>query len=410
MGDILAPWMPLYAIGIQSSMDTAVAATDGIDADRGGVLLVEHAEFSPGQIIHEEKKLSGESYRQARTGHDYNMGGIDPKTTFPINGSAWNFWSFLWALFQTGSREEAADPYVKQFFHYDSAVMETWLTLVRYMGSGAVSHRLVGAIANQLTLSSDGTMLRGSAEMMAYDHETDHTMSAAEKLFGEHAELVWENATVMLNNDTIDLNGFEIVIPTNKTGPRYNHQNPQKFIQGDLKDMTGTITIPWDSGDTDWDGNVPMTTMKAGTTAVLKIYWGSAPVAAASGELGIICGVKFKDASTEELEGELGWTLPFDLVSGYEYTTGTGTIETTADSAVVSATGTAWDENVHPGDKFVLTDGADAGDHFIKTVDSATQVTLLRALTATDDDCNYRIENSPIFITLADGISRGIGL
>lgn len=85
-------------------------------------------------------------------------------------------------------------------------------------------------------------------------------------------------------------------------------------------------------------------------------------------------------------------------------------LATTASSAVVTSAGAAFiARNIKVGDPFYIVEGSDIGEYEVRSVDSATQITLTTALTATASNIDFWVGGN-WFDVARDNSDVGMGL
>lgn len=335
-----APWADEYAIIVdvptniydQVSADTSAfndatvgASYDfetgkiGVDSNKYGIQLNNHPTFDPGQNIIDQEKAIGTSYRRAGAGYEFQQGTRLPTTTFEFDVTEKNIVPFLWTLFQKGLDEGAASVYLKTFGCYLEAEdsCEAYMTLLRKMSDEDTnSHVIGGAICRSMTLSAtSGEPLRASCEMIGYNMVTDFDFNAQSSIieYDNSAPLLWQNATVELDDSAINIDGFSITITNNAVPKFYDSQHPVKYVLGRIT-VDGTITIPW--GDTNKGSNTEFDHFVAGTDAYLEIYWGN-ETPSADNDFKIFTNMRYTGA-TNTGDDEIGTELPF--VGAYDGT------------------------------------------------------------------------------------------
>lgn len=414
-------WMDRFGLGAQTNMYTAVNCSKGI-------ALNNHPTFDPVQNIVDQEKSIGASYRRAGAGYEFQNTTQSGTTTWEFDVSADSVSHILWAFFQNGALEEAGSPYAKYFIPYeprrtndansDYSDCEVWLTLVRAMAASGTSssHRMVGAIPRSITLSAaSGEPLRASVELIGYDTLTNHNIASDTLTVDAVAPLLWQDATVTLGGNAVNLDNFSITMTNNaalKHGSgvtNYNADSPKRFVFGRFN-AEGTITIPW--GTATEGANTPMNDFVSGNTDRLVIYWGTGgEISTTDLDFSILAHIRRTGAAIVG-DDELGTEIPFVCVcDDWDSSVDpSSSIAIGADDTPVGTT-TAF-TNFDKGDILYLYGATAAGDQthrVVETVTDATNITVFPGYSGTQASLNYRLCSSPLTITCADGSDLTIG-
>jgi hypothetical protein len=393
---------------LQSSYGTPVACTAGIP-------LTNNPDFASGQNIIDQRKATGTPYRNTSTGMEYQQGTKFPTTTFEFDVNPDSVFPILWTLFQKTSFQDA-DPFAKYYIPYDQSVCEVWLTLVKYMGAGAVSHRISDAICNSITFTcEEGQPLKVSASFIGAVYETNRDGSSDTFTFPAVAPLLFQNATFDLDNTAVNMPSYSITISNNARVIPYDAQTGTKIVLGDLE-VTGTFRVPWaqtTEGANEWINN-----HVAGTAGRVSIWWGTMTkaqeIANADNEFSIISNFKTTSA---QIVGEDESLIEVQFAGCSSYSSNSVSTTTTMatggaghDTLTASGAGAALSTNFKYGDIFRLL-GADTASNqrnrMLKTVTSTTQGTVYPAFSKDETGLNYQVWTTPVTITLCDGVSQG---
>ncbi len=314
----LMPNEILYGICQQvTTIDTAAAFTataKGMDYGDHCIPLTNiGVNFAPGQQFVDVRKAHGGPYRKAGTGYEYPKGIQTPTTTLEFDADAWSMSLFFWLLCHAGSSEAA---HVYTFTDWDGVgcATEVWASVVEQMSGALTDSRAIhGCIVRDLTLSAEvGSALKCSANMVGYQIDDDYDCSTGSKVwtFAERAPLMWQDATVELNTNPVNIDGFTLALSNNAVTKHYDAQYPVKHILGDLTG-TGEIVIPW--GTATEGGKTQLTDFLAGTIGRLEIYWGHDLAGiVADGELALDLRIRRTDAE-RVVPDEVGTRIPFEI-------------------------------------------------------------------------------------------------
>ena len=244
-----------------------------------------------------------------------SLNGKQPSFTGESDGNAYLLRTLFWLLFQSGAVETdtaGLAPYMVTCTQYTNPETEVWASILRKLGTdtGDLHHIITGAIVKSLTLSSDGAQLKVSAEFQGRDWSDSFEFDTLAAVLTDPAvaTLMWEDATVKLDANTIMASGFSLTINNNADFKRYNAELAQRVVLGDLT-AEGELTIPRVTGAATEDDNAQIDAMLAGTDKLLTIYWGNSP-ATTAGDLSIIANVRYAEGVTVEGDTELEMKIP----------------------------------------------------------------------------------------------------
>lgn len=251
----------------------------GLEVGKHALPVIGQPPLDPGQIIIDQRKTVGKSTRRTGTGYEYLQAGDAPTVTFEMEATPNMVAFFCWLLFQKGSTEGAETPFAKVFTPYTDAACEIWASILRKMSAAAAdSHVIHGAICQSMTLSSaEGEALKlavtlnGSHFFNVFDFDAQSSVLS----FSEKAPLLFQDATITLDTNSINIPGFSVTITNNAAGKRYATAHVYEFILGDLTG-DGTFTMPW--GQATEGANEQLNNFIAGTDTLLVVEWGSAGV------------------------------------------------------------------------------------------------------------------------------------
>lgn len=314
----------LYAIAqnltsISTTSDFEV--TDiGVMLAKTKMLLTEHPSLAAGQNIIEQRKTTGSSLiGVGAAGYERVQGTRNPATTWPWDANAYDLALPLWLLFQKGASEATQK---KTYVKYADSDCEVWANLLRIPGDTSAAHRMPGAIVRSITISSEeGGPLKASVEFIGYDLATDVDSSGFTLNIADKAPLLWQNAICELGNneDTIYLPSFSVTITNNAISKFYDAQLPIRHILGDLT-ITGTFTLPWDSGANSQDGNQQIDDFIAGNDKLFNVYWGHKTAATlVGGDLALKFNIRYTGADLATPD-EIVTECPFEVVDDDEHT------------------------------------------------------------------------------------------
>ena len=395
-------WMDIYAVGVQTSARaTAVAATHGIP-------VLTHSHLDPGQVLINQRKATGISTRYAGTGMEYQISGQNPTATLEFAVNKKNLSHFLGAFFQKTGFRGAASVYPKYFIPWEDPGQEAWLTLVRKLAASGTSdsHRIIGGIPSSITLSAnENEDFKASVTIDGYSQERNRNIASDTTTFLGTAILLWKDATVTLDGNTVNISGFSLTLSNSLANRNYDSEYKLKAFLNDCIG-TGTIQIPW--GDTNEGGNAQIDDFVAGTTARLIIKWGSNDVASSDGDFSIIMNIKKMNATLNDNEGEIQTEVPFECVTDYKTSSVlTSTSPSTvaiAGSTAVTGTNTEF-SNLSAGDYIVINNASAAGDRtprVITTVTNDTSIAVYPAYSGTENTKYYEAYQTPITISIGD--------
>jgi len=313
-----------YGFSLQTtSISTAGAfgaSDDGVLVGKCLVPLREmNPDFSPGQEWIRQRKATGEPNWKIGTGYE-NVAGIKlPVATLPVDFNSYNLEAFLWGLYQTGAAEDDTSPYETTFTVPDSPACEVWFSLLkRYSAAGADSVVIHGCIPRSITISgAEGDTLNGTVEFMGHTYSTAFTGSGAGLVFAEKAPLLWQNATVEVDSNAVNMPDFNLTLTNNAFPQHFDSQTPIKFLLGGGNGFEGSgdFFVPY--GDTNEGTHAQMTDYLAGTAHTLEVYWGHDVDGAASWEAGdLACKFYILKTGADDAEhnGEYGKRVSFDIV------------------------------------------------------------------------------------------------
>ncbi len=421
-----------FAMEIQNTtISTTVAFADGVDTTSGeeksGILLNNHPNFPPGQNVIETRKASGSASRKDGTGLEFNQGTREPSFTIEFDVSAKVLYIPLHLLCQRGAVEEDAGgsgPNTKWFFPYSYEVTpsaaEYWGGFVRRLSvSASDSHRVVGAVASSMTLSSEfNSALVCSTEFMARDVENDYRVTASDNFeFTEDATLLWQGATTLIGDgsgvmEAVDLDGFSLTINTNPTRKFYSNQLTQKFLMMDVT-AEGTIKVPFTAGTTNFEDNVLLRNFISGTPVRFSIYWGG-QYPNANNDLSINFIARITDAPVGQDEDEIVTDVSFQCVEKIfidSIANGNNNVTSIADSSGTTTITWAASQtalgNVFPGDYALMIDATEAQTKFLIDNVSAIDTYTLTA-TPSGSPAEVQIFSQPFNIGIDDNLDRSI--
>jgi len=411
-------WGNKFGYGIQSTYGTAVNCSAGI------ALTNLNADFTAGIQTVDQRKALGNSYRDAQAGREFQIGLKTPETTFEFDVSPDNVMPILWSFFQKSAIQDA-DPYAKYYWAYDRTVTDVWLTLVKYMGAGEYSHRLKDCVCDSITFTcEEGQPLKASAHFISGAAlETNRDGSSDTFTVAAIAPLMFQDATFDLDTIAVNMPTFTITLNNNARVVPYDNQTGTKIILGAL-DVTGSFQVPWSQtteGGNNWIDNFTAGPQVEATNPKgfgrISIWWGTQvkgqEIANALSEFSIISNFVATSANPvgdDETLIEVGFTGARTLTSD-SVVSGT-TVTTSADPVVVvtaQSADAALSTNFKYGDIFYLIGAAAAGDQVSRIVKSTTSTTVIGvypAYSQTDTEKNYRIDRSPITITLCDDVDQ----
>ena len=393
-------WADVYGVGhTVTSISTAANCAKGI-------ALKNHPSFSAGTSIIDQRKAIGVSYRRGDTGFEYQQGASVPEASWEFDASYKNLSRILWSLFQQGSFQGEGTVYPKYFVPYDTSELEVWLNLIRKLApSGtATSQRVKGAVCHSLALSGEeGQTISAVAEFRGYGLETNHDIASDTLTFDAVAPLMFQNATITLDGNTVYIPNFNLTITNNLVTKFYDNATAVRHILNDFT-AEGTIVIPW--ADENEGGNSQFDDFVAGNVSRLVIRWGDNEIASADGNFSMIMNIRRTNA-THTGDVEVVTEIPFHIVSGLE----SGSVKTTSASTIklngnASVTGTNTEfDSFEVGDLLYALNAAAAGDRTVRVITaiaSDTAITVYPTYSGSDTGLLYKVMETPLTISLGD--------
>ena len=217
-----------------------------------------------------------------------------------------------------------------------------------------------------------------------------------------HSPLLWQNATVTLGGNTINLDGFSITITNNAVSKFRDNTYPLAHNLGEFT-VEGTITIPY--GTTTEGGNTAIDDFVAGNTDRLVIRWGSNEIASSDGDFSIISHIRRTNATLTG-DNEIGTEIPFVGVSNLEKNSNnTSTSSSIAISGSTTATGTSTEFSSMDVGDLLYVQATASGDRTVRVIRSITNDTTIGtypAWSGTESGLLYKAKATPLTISLGD--------
>lgn len=313
---IIAPFQSRYLIGANvtsiATKTTFDASVIGIKTGDAVLLTKNQPHISPGLNLIDNPKSTGQSLSKA---NELVLGNNRPNVTVQFDFNAYVASIIFWSFFQGGVSESATTPFVKTAIPYTTPEASVWLSLLEVNSTSDEDENNAahGGIVNQITLRSDeeSQVVDCEAQIGFAEYEDDYDASAIEIDDPQTTELVFKDMVSTLAGDDVNLVSFDITFNNNAATRFFNNTTAVKHVLGMLE-ITGTIVIPRDAGDANWDKNQFVTNLLAKTDTALALYWGASP-ATADAQLSIIINILPTDV-VKVTEVELGWSVQFKVV------------------------------------------------------------------------------------------------
>lgn len=425
-------WEDRYAMDIQSVIQTAVNAVDGVDTQSGeekaGILLNSHPHLDPAPNIIDTEKVSGSASRTDGSGKEFQQGTKEPTFALDFDAIAKPLYLPLHLFGQKGSLNENGNTTTKWFYPYSyeggPSAAEIFGTFVRSLAPDgtAESHRAVGAICNSVSFSSEvNAALNISAEMMAREIEINRDTINDNFDISSDSVLLWQNATTHISDGVaapvaFDCDGFSLTLTNNPIRKFYANQVTQKFLMGKIVGE-GSIKIPWSPGSAAgaFEDNAMLAKFVSGTPTRFSFFWG-AKYPTANNELSLNFIARYTGAPVGQDEDEIITDLSFQIVervfldsrtTGNNNITGFGSVGNPVIDSIIVAGGQI-DGNVFPGD-FALFPGAVEQDTKFLIDDVGTPAVddiHLTSTPTTPGSSEMIIISQPFNIGLNDNIVR----
>lgn len=352
-----------YAIGLQSSFQTADDCVDTIDgSSKSGLLLNERASFDFGLEIVDQRKTPGSANRRAGDGAEYQQGNETPVLPAPFDVSAKVLYPFLRTFFQTGTKEwDTTSPAEAKWFYPvmgENTTVE-WLTIVRDLGD-TNSFRMIGGVPDSLEINAEtGGNLNISANMLGYDVDPNYTLQNENFEYSNEALLQWQNAHIKLATieegsvevpEEVYINSVSLTVNNGAVQKNYNSKNPRKIL---LNEYTGegSLELPWDLDYVTLQDNETLKRFLQGKPVRLIIYWDAdsthSPYPNANGQVSMVFTVRMNE-STPGGDDEIINDISFSLVEYPIFRTEDNTISDWTNSDTSEVTVTFNTSNAYP--------------------------------------------------------------
>lgn len=319
MATVRAPWEQMICICPQTSgigsAGTFLTTDDCIETGKPGTPVFNRDfNISPGLRWIEERQAYGKSNIETA---ERKVENEFPTISLEMPFNAYTFSVILWLFFQKGVSEAGSTPYLKTAVPYTDADCEVWASVADPITGGLASgsnEAMHGAIVNSFTINGEeGGQMKLSADFIGVDFTELFNTASAVTVVSEQSNLLYKNCTIELDDNTIYIPSFSITFNNGAETPSYNTSQGLKHVLQDLE-VTGELTIPRDSGNSNEDDEAQITDLLAKTTRKLEIYWGAMP-AASEGDVSLLLDIIHKDK--EKVHGvEIGNRLPFEQQAG----------------------------------------------------------------------------------------------
>lgn len=316
-----APWELKYGLQFTSGISTTPTfATGGglvgIGADKFGLLLTNHPDFSANKSVIDTRKSTGLSTRRGGTGYEFQPERVAPTVSLELSPGRRALSALLWLLFQTGASQGAGALYKKTFVPYHAGsggggcIPECYCSLLKDMsgaGNTAGDYQLItGAICQSLTLNGqEAGELSMSTQMLGAAYATSFSGSPTLN-FEEEAPLLFKDVTINLGGSNVNASSFNFTITNNAVARSYNNGSIQAFVLKDLL-CSGSIMVP--AGEATAITQVSNHLNQAVTSLILT--WGTA----SSNEVKFTFNIRITNPPLEAGGDELEVNVNFEAVA-----------------------------------------------------------------------------------------------